>query len=110
MLKKLKDAGLSKAAKIAVNQKIKEFGKMLKFELNSKEKTIYLEVLLDGEDKPLQVDIGSYELIQKDDKHLIVIHEVKTSREWINVVAAKYLEGKSFTIPSEYAKLLKVVV
>jgi len=110
MLKKIKDAGLSKAAKIAVNQKIKAYGKMLKFNLDSKEKTIYIEVMLDGEEKALKVEIGSYELIHKDDKHSLIIHEVKTSREWINVVAAKYLEGKSFTIPSEYAKMLKVVV
>ena len=49
MLKALKDKALSKAIETAINLKIKEFGKMLKLNLNSLKKTIELELMLKGE-------------------------------------------------------------
>jgi len=68
MLKKMKDAALSKGAKIAINSQIKEYGQMLKLNLDSTQKSIEIEVMLDGEQEPLN------------------------------------------EIPSEYAKMLKVIV
>ncbi len=43
----MKDATLSKAVKIAINHKLKEYGKMIKFNLDSDNKTIDLELMLD---------------------------------------------------------------
>ncbi len=110
MLKKMKDAALSKGAKIAINNQIKEYGKMLKLNLDSTQKSIEIEVMLDGEHEPLKVHVQNYELTQESGKHLLKVHGVTTSRAWINTVASSYLEGKAFEIPSEYAKMLKVIV
>ncbi len=110
MFKKMKDATLSKAAKIAINNQIKEYGKMLKLNLDSTQKSIEIEVMLDGEHEPLKVHVQNYELTQESGKHLLKVHGVTTSRAWINTVASSYLEGKAFEIPSEYAKMLKVIV
>ena len=110
MLKKVKDAALSKGAKVAINSYIKEYGKMLKLNLDSENKSISLEVLLEGEKEPLAVQVERYELTEENGKHLLKIYGIHTSRAWINTVAASYLEGKAFEIPSEYAKMLKVIV
>ncbi len=110
MFKKIKDTALSKGIQIAINSQIKEFGKMLKFNLDSKNKTIEIEVMLDGEQEPLMVKVHNYELTEENGKYFIKIHRVTTSRRWINVLAGNYLEGKAFEIPSEYAKMLKVMV
>ncbi|AKF25142.1 hypothetical protein YH65_06855 [Sulfurovum lithotrophicum] len=110
MLKKVKDAALSKGAKIAINAYIKEYGKMLKLNLDSKNKSITLEVLLEGEKEPLAVDVRRYELTEENGRHLLKIYGIHTSRAWINTVGASYLEGKAFEIPEEYAKMLKVIV
>jgi metal-dependent hydrolase (beta-lactamase superfamily II) len=110
MLKKMKDAALSKGAKIAINNQIKEYGKMLKLNLDSEKKSIEMEVMLEGEKEPLTVNVQKYEMTQQGDKHFLKIQGVKTSRAWINTVASSYLEGKTFEIPAEYAKMLKVVI
>jgi len=110
MFKKMKDTALSKGAKVAINSYIKEYGKMLKLNLDSKNKSINLEVLLDGEKEPLSVNVQRYELTEENGKHFLKIYGIQTSRAWINTVAGSYLEGKSFEIPNEYAKMLKVIV
>jgi len=110
MFKKMKDAALSKGAKVAINSYIKEYGKMLKLNLDSENKSIDLEVLLDGETEPLSVTVERYELTEEHGKNLLKIYGIHTSRAWINTIAASYLEGKSFEIPEEYAKMLKVIV
>jgi len=110
MLKRAKDAALSKGAKVAINSYIKEYGKMLKLNLDSENKSISLEVLLEGEKEPLAVHVERYELTEENGRHLLKIYGIHTSRAWINTVAASYLEGKAFEIPPEYAKMLKVIV
>jgi len=105
-----KDKGLSVAVQTAINYKIKEFGEMLKFNLDSKTKTIELEIMLDGEKEPLNVKVNSYKLTQEDDKYYLVANDIVTSRAWINTVASQYLSGQKFQIPSEYAQMLKLVV
>ena len=110
MLKKMKDAALSKGAKVAINTYLKEYGKMLKLNLDSKNKSITLEVLLEGEKEPLSMNVERYELTEEQGKHLLKIYGIHTSRAWINTIAGSYLEGKSFEIPEEYAKMLKVIV
>ncbi len=110
MLKKMKDAALSKGAKIAINNQIKEYGKMLKLNLDSKQKSIEMEVMLEGEHEALKVHVKNYEMTEENGKHFLKVHGVTTSRAWINTVASSYLEGKTFEIPAEYAKMLKVVI
>jgi len=83
---------------------------MLKFNLDSKSKTIELEILLDGEKEPLQVSVHHYEITQEGDKHFLVAKDITTSRKWINVIASQYLEGQKIEIPNEYAAMLKLVV
>ena len=106
----MKDAALSKGIRIAINSQIKEYGSMLKLNLNSQEKSIDIEVLLEGESEPLSVHIGKYELAEEHGVHFLKIHDVLTSRAWINTVASNYLEGKKFEIPPEYARMLKIIV
>ena len=105
-----KDKAVSVAVQKAINYKIEEFGEMLKFNLNSKAKTIDLEIMLNGESEPLYVQIKKYVLTQEDDKHYLEARDIVTSREWINIVASQYLSNQRFAIPSEYAKMLKMVV
>jgi len=110
MFGRMKDAALSKGAQIAINSQIKEYGEMLKLNLDSTQKSIEMEVMLDGEHEPLKVHVEKYEMTEADGKHFLKVHGVTTSRAWINTVASSYLEGKTFEVPAEYAKMLKVVV
>ena len=110
MFKKIKDTGLSKGLKVAINHKVKKYGKMLKLNLDSKNKTIELELMLEGEKEPLLVKINNYTLNEENGSFFLVAKDIVTSRAWINTVVEQYLNGHKFEIPQEYAKLLKVIV
>lgn len=110
MVKKMKDRAVSKGVAVALNYKMKEFGEMLKFDLDSKRKTIEVSIILKGEKEPLDIKVNSYELMIEDEKHYLVANDIVTSREWINTVASQYLSGQRFEIPAEYAKMLQLVV
>jgi len=110
MIRKLKDRTLSQCVSLAVNTKIKRFGKMLTFTLDSQNKTIELEILLKGEKEPLHLIVHRYEIIEESGRYFLIAERIVTSREWINIVAENYLKGQRFEIPEQYAKMLKMVV
>ena len=110
MIRKMKDAALAKGAKAAINRQIKAYGEMLKLDLDSKNRSITLDVMLEGEKESLRIQVSRYELAEENGTYLLRVYGVETSRAWINTAAASYLEGRAFEIPAEYARLLKVVV
>jgi len=110
MFKSLKDKALSKAVIAAVNLKIKEYGKMLKLNLDSTNKTIELEIMLKGEKEPLKVFVNSYEISEEDGKYFLYAKDIKTSREWINIIAENYLKGEKIELPEKIAKTLQILI
>lgn len=107
MFQKMKDNALSHGAKIAMNEHISEYGKIVKLNLNSKFKTMDMEVLLDGEDKCISIQVEHYEITEDN---TLKISGVTTSKTWITMLAHTYLESKTFVIPYEYAKMLKEII
>ncbi len=105
-----KDKAISVSIAQAFNHKLKEYGKMLQFNLDSKEKTITLEVMLDGEKEPLHVRVNRYEIFNEGDKSYLIVKDIVTSRAWINTVASQYLNNQKLEIPAEYVNILKMVV
>ncbi len=110
MLGRMKDAALSKSVRAALNRYMKEYGKMLKLELDSKSKKMMMEVMLEGEKEPLRVEVERYELSEAGGKHYLKVYGIHTSRAWINTVAATYLEGKAVEVPEQYVPVLKLVI
>ena len=107
MLQAMKDKALSKGAKIAINQQIHEYGEITKLNINSKFKSIDLEVLLHGESDNIKVQVEYYEITE--DNHFR-ISGVATPRSWINTLISNHFEGKEFKVPSEYAQMLNAII
>ncbi len=110
MLKKLKDTGVSKAAQIAINNYIKEFGTVEYLKLDSEAKTMEIEIMLDGEIEPLRVKVGHYEIIQENNQYFLKVEQIQTSRAWINSIVSSYLTHKTFSIPSKYASIIEKII
>jgi len=110
MLQKMKDKALSQGAKIAINKQIEAYGKILSLNLDSKQKSITMEVMLEGEMEALGIHIDEYELKETNGQHQLIIKGVKTSRVWINTVASAYLVGKAFDVPDEYGKMFYTIM
>lgn len=88
-----------------INSKLGRYGEMLKLEIDSKQKTISLEILPKGETMPIQVHIGDYEIIEGDPGG-VKLRDVHTSREWITeIIKTLALEP---TVPINHAKILKI--
>ena len=107
MLKTMKDKALSTGAKVAINQQISKYGKVTQLQLNSKFKSIKMDILLDGESDSVSVSIEHYEITEEN--HL-KINGITTSRKWLNSLTYDYIEGKEIPLPVEYATMLKALV
>ena len=110
MLNTMKYKALSKGAKIALNKYISKYGNITRLSLNSRFKSMELEIFLDGDSKPISVNIENYELVERDSNYYLKLSGIKTSKSWINTLAYEYLEAKEFSIPFEYAKMLKAII
>ncbi len=106
----MKDKALSQGAKMAINSQIEAYGQVHRLNLDSKKKSIDLEVMLAGEIETLCVHVNNYELIETNGHSKLIVRGITTSRTWVDSLAASYLEGKAFDIPVEYAKMLRTVL
>jgi len=109
-LKKLKDTGISSSIRLAINTQIKSFGEIKQLELDTLNKSLAMEVELEGEERPVMIEINRYEIVQKNDRHFLTIYEVSTSKVWFNKMSSGYLEGKEFKIPRKYVKFIKALL
>ncbi len=107
MLQKVKDIALSKTAKVAINQYLKAYGEIEEITIDSKEKSIEVKVLLDGEYDAFVMSVDRYEILPKDNIYFIRLNGIYSSRRWMNRVSSNYLEGRLFEIPPKYATIVK---
>ncbi len=106
MIQKMKDVALSHGARIAINQQIGEYGEIVKLTLHSKFKNMDMEIMLDGEEEGVKIQVEHYEITEENS---LRISGVTTSKAWITTLAHTHLEGKTFDVPDEYAKMLNAV-
>jgi hypothetical protein len=90
-----------------LNSKLGRYGEMLKLEIDSKRKTISLEILPKGEDKPIQVTIGRYEVIEGGQGGL-KLRDIQTSREWMTEIIKTLAPEPTVKIGHE--ELLKLIM
>jgi len=110
LLNKGKDVALSATIRKLLNMKIEKFGHVSKLELDSTLKTMFLEVALRGEVELLEIQVEKYSIEEENNKFYLQIHELKTSREWLNIVILEYLENQKIELPSQHIKLIKAVI
>ena len=68
-------------------------------EIDSRQKTFSLSLDLAGETEPLAVS-GHYELTVNGGKtYFAPANDLQTSKEWLTILAAELLKGRSFEVP-----------
>jgi hypothetical protein len=90
-----------------LNSKLGRYGEMLKLEIDSKQKTISLEILPRGEDKPIQVTIGRYEVVEGAQGGF-KLGDIQASREWITEILKTLVPEP--TVPLGSVTLLKLIM
>ena len=107
MLNTMKDRALSTGAKVAINKQISRYGEVTDLQLNSKNKSMKMDILLDGDSDSISVDIEHYEITEENS---LKISGITSSRRWLNNLAYDYIEGKEIPLPVEYATMLKALI
>jgi hypothetical protein len=95
----LKEKALEAAARAFLNDKMGTFGTVRALSIDSRSKTIRVEVDLKGEPTPISVVVEAYELSQQGEDHFIAIQRASASREWITGAINQYLIGRRFKVP-----------
>ena len=82
-----------------LNDKVKEFGVMTSILIDSKSKSIAIEVELKGEDRPISIKIKEYRFEADGEGTLLRFGDISFSREWMDVIARKFLTNGKLSIP-----------
>ncbi len=92
--------------KSGINMYIREYGKMLEYSLDNKNKQIFIKVLLAGENEPIEVSINNYKIRKTDDTTFFISNDASSNKEWINALLRNLLVGKEFSIPPDEVELI----
>lgn len=109
-----KDRIISKGLQTFANLLINDYGKIINFAVNSKNRTVTLNVLLKGEKEDLKIIINNYSIINDNKNTFLQFDTIWTSREWLNVFIDKkrtnILEDNKIQIPGYIATPINLIL
>jgi hypothetical protein len=105
-LRKLKDAALEKAVLIFARSRFDRYGELNWVNVNTTEKILSAEVLLKGETQPLTVSQAKYRLESKGTQKVLVLYDIKLSREWAQNLLEDRFPEFPIRIPDFVSSLL----
>ena len=101
---KTKDRLIERTAPGVLNETVmRDYGQITSMEIDSADKTLHVEVLLHGEEKPIRVEIHRYEISRDGDRTCFIAREIETSRKWITTLAQQQLIGRPIPLPAQVA-------
>ena len=83
---------------------------MTELTIDPEQKIITATLQLKGEKEPFFVRLTGYDLQTTGDAATLTVGEVYVSREWMQALAADFLQNKPLSIPPQAAKWLKMVL
>lgn len=101
-----RDRAVEAAARSYIARQIEKFGELRKFEIDSRLKTLAIEVALKGEVSPVSVQVDKYEVVRRDGDSHIILRQARASREWITAAIEQHVLGREFKLPSSAASVL----
>jgi hypothetical protein len=112
VLRKTKDSLVAVGAKDRFNQMIRPYGRVLEFQLNTKERTVFASFRLKGEVDSIQFWIHEYKLGEnKKGQTFIVVdgQDIETSREWLTKLISDQLGRQKVLIPEQFSWLSQLL-
>lgn len=107
-----KDTIVSKALKTIASHFIEDYGRLTDFNVDSKNKSVNVTVMLNGELNELNLQLFGYEIYFDQDKAFFSFDSMHSSRQWLNILYQKELKKQKlkFEIPTHIAKPLKMFI
>ena len=96
----IKDSLTSSAAKSMLASRLDRYGKLTELQIRSREKTIVLELLLEGEEIPLGIQVERYRTTGKSGDYALVVEQVSATRPWLQNLLQDLLVEKPMPVPA----------
>jgi hypothetical protein len=112
VLSKTKDTLVAAGAKDRFNQLIRPYGKVLDFQLNTRERTVFASFRLKGELEAIRFWVHQYELVtNKKGQTFIVVEgkDIETSREWLTKLIGDQLGRQKVLVPEQFGWLVQML-
>lgn len=100
MFSSLKDSLSSSAAKSLLASRVDRYGKLTDLRIRSRERTIAVEILLEGEEIPVTIRVERYRITGTSGEHLLTVEAVSASRPWLRNLLEDLLLEKPLQVPS----------
>jgi len=96
----VRDSAVETGIRVYLSNILKPFGTMTNLTIDSKARTIHLELELKGETSSIRIEIEKYALHEEGGELFLEILAIRASREWMNLAADQFVKNKRFKIPS----------
>lgn len=100
MFHSLKDSLASTAARTLLASTLDRYGKITDLRIRSREKTIAIELVLEGDEIPVTIEIERYRITGKSPDYAIVVERIMASRPWIQNLLQDLLVEKPLPVPA----------
>ena len=95
-----KDSMTSRAAQHFVNKQIARYGEVKNLKINSREKTVEVSCLLEGEREPITVKIENYHVETVGNKKFFQATDFSCSRPWLKNLLLDFAKDRRIEVPS----------
>jgi len=109
-LASLKDGAVAMGLTHLLRKQLQDYARDLDLRVDSKRKSISIELHLKGESVPIHIHVDGYHLSETGEKTFITPGSISCTREWVNTLLQRKVAGKPFEIPETYASVAKKIL
>jgi hypothetical protein len=106
MLNRIKDTVIEKAVLGFLGPKLGRYGRLLSFRVDSEARVCRAEVQMHGDSTPLEIIQARYRLEPRDADTLLVLHDLKVSREWVQNLLEDHFPEIRIRVPDILKQVL----
>ncbi|HIG65575.1 MAG TPA: hypothetical protein EYQ43_08500 [Methyloprofundus sp.] len=88
------------------NKKAKGIAKLTDFRFNSKERKLYAQLLLSGEEKKVELWLEDFTLTTHKQSFQLVIHQIQSNRPWLDCLLKNFVLEREWKVPDKHADLI----
>ena len=105
-----KDSSVSFMAEKMLQKKLEPYGQILDFQLNSREHSAVLQLLLKGETQALTLFVDEYGVTQDKEGSWVTVRRARASRDWLTRALQDFVVGKPMLIPEQFAGVARLLL
>lgn len=91
----------------AANKKLKGVAELTDFSFDSKERRLYAELILVGEEEPVDVLLENFTVEVDEEIYRLHIQQIQSNRPWMDALLKRVVVGRGWKIPDSQIELVQ---